>query len=435
MPTRSDAQKPAAGPRFVVVGLGGYALVHIEAVRWLASQNVATLSGVVALDVDRKARPELVSTLKKERVVLYESLDQFLDSGHPADVLTVPVGIAAHVPMSVSALRAGLDVYCEKPVAATVQDVDRLVTVQEQTGRKVAVGYQHLSSNSIQQIKARILDGRLGPVRRATLLCGWPRSRQYYTRNEWTGKMRIDGHWILDSPANNALAHYVMNVLYLCGAGTQPTAVPKNVRAGLYRANPIEGPDTVEMEMETDTGARVHCCLTHARATAFGPSIRLECERGRVYWETDNGKAIIRYVRGGTEEFDNQTHEHWRFDGFKDLVQAIRDNRPPLCTPALARSQTLAINAMHEACPVVRQIPAEFTQVVEDWEMFPPNTRGEFFRVRSLDEYLRVALEEKATLADIGVPWAKGQAYEWFSVREYRHFPASEATGEVQGGT
>jgi predicted dehydrogenase len=412
----------------VVVGLGGYGLVHIEAVRWLASQNLARLAGVVALEVDRKARPDLVSALKDERVTLHDSVEDFFASGHTADMLTVPVGIDAHVPLSVRALRAGLDVYCEKPVAATVQEVDRLLDVQEETGRTVAVGYQHLWSHSIQQIKARILDGRLGPVRRATLLCGWPRSKRYYTRNEWTGKLRHHDRWILDSPANNAHAHYVMNVLYLCGGGANGTAVPTKVRAGLFRANPIEGPDTVQLEMETDTGVRVHCCLTHANAVPSGPSLRLECEKGRVYWDTDEGRTIVRYARGGTEMFDNQTHERWRFDGFKDLVLALREKRSPLCTPLLARAQTLAINAMHEACPAVRHIPEEDVQIVEDWEMFPPKTPGEFHRVRNLDEYLRVAVEENATLAELGVPWAKGEPYDWFSVGEYRHFPTSRGS-------
>ncbi len=97
-------------PRFVVVGLGGYGLVHIDAVRWLAEQGLATLVGVVALDVDRKARPEMTASLLQQGVQLYENVDQFFSSGAEANVLTVPVGIHMHVPMSIRAMRSGLDV-------------------------------------------------------------------------------------------------------------------------------------------------------------------------------------------------------------------------------------------------------------------------------------------------------------------------------------
>jgi predicted dehydrogenase len=412
--------------RFVVVGLGGYGLVHIDAIRWLAAQRLATLAGVVALELDRTAQPEMTASLAREGVQLFDSVDHFLASGFSADILTIPIGIHMHVPLSIAAMRAGLHIYCEKPAAATVQEVDEMIAVQRSTGRTAAVGFQHIHSHSIKELKARIVDGRLGAVRRASLFCGWPRSRQYYARNEWAGKLRVGPDWILDSPANNAHAHYLMNLLYLCEADPKRAAIPRKVRAELYRANPIECPDTVQIKIELEDGARIHCFLTHANATPAGPSARLECERGKVYWETDNGKTIIRYRDGTTEDFDNLTHQKWRFDGFTDLVTALREGREPLCTPALARAQTLAINLMHESCPTVSQIPDDYVQVVEDWEMFPPNTRGTFHRVRNLDEYMRIAIEEDAFASDLGVVWAAGGHSQWFSARDYRSFPASQ---------
>ena len=201
--------------RFAVVGLGGYGLVHINAVRWLAGLGLGNLVGVIALESDRKQRPDLVRDLLSAHCTLYGSVDEFLAGGaQSADVLTVPIGINMHLPVSASAMRAGLHVYCEKPAAATVQDVDALIAAKRETGRTIAIGYQHIYSNSIQQLKSRISGGRLGSVRSLSLMCGWPRSETYYSRNEWAGKMRVGGEWILDSPANNAHAHYLLNALY-----------------------------------------------------------------------------------------------------------------------------------------------------------------------------------------------------------------------------
>ena len=417
---------PERRPRFVVVGLGGYGLVHIDAVRWLEGKGLGSLVGVVALEVDRVARPEMAESLVKQGVVLYESVEDFYSSGDAAEVLTVPVGIHMHVPMSVAAMRRGLHVYCEKPVAGTVQEVDELIAAQRETARTVAIGFQHIWSRSIQELKARIVDGRLGPVRKASLLCGWPRSRQYYTRNEWTGKLRVGQHWILDSPANNAHAHYLMNALYLCGGSRESAAMPGRLRAELYRANPIEGPDTVQMKCETGGGASIHICLTHANAAPLGPLLHLECAAGTAEWEGDNGKTVVRYGRGGSEEFDNCTHEKWRYDGFADFVAAIHEGREPLCTPALARAQTLAVNGMHESCPSILEIPREEVDLVEDWEMFPPNTRGMFHRVRGLDESLRSALARDLFLSELGIPWARSVSASWFQLRDYRQYPSGD---------
>ncbi len=413
--------------RFVVVGLGGYGLVHIDAVRWLASQGLATLAGVVALDVDRKARPELTGSLVEQGVKLYESTDEFFSSGDGAEVFTVPVGIHLHVPMSIRAMRSGLHVYCEKPVAGTVQEVDQLLAVQSETGKTVAIGFQHLWGRSIQELKARIVDGRLGAVKRGTVICGWPRSRQYYARNEWAGKLRVGPHWILDSPANNAHAHYLMNALYLCGEQRDTAAIPESVRAELFHANPIEGPDTVQLKCELKNGAGIHLCFTHANAAPTGPVLFLDCAAGSVHWEGDNGKTVIRYRNGEVEELDNLTHDKWRYDGFADLTRSIQERREPICTPALARAQTLTINAMHESCPAIGEIPREEVQIIEDWEMFPPETRGTFHRVRNLDEHLRAALERDLFLSELGIPWARECRADWYPLLNYRCYPSGKA--------
>ncbi len=414
--------------RFVVVGLGGYGLVHIDAVKWLAGQGLAKLVGVVALEIDRKQRPTLVESLLKQDVALYDSVEDFISSGlSTADVLTVPVGINMHVPMSIVAMKAGLHVYCEKPVAATVQEVDQLIRVEKQTGRRIAVGFQHIYSNSMSQLKSRICDERLGQVRSFVLMCGWPRSHQYYTRNEWTGKMRVRGDWILDSPANNAHSHYVLNTLYLSSSKSGTAANPREVTAELYRANKIEGPDTVQIKLVTDEGSKGFIILTHANGRQNGPYMQLDCENGTAYWQTDNGNTFIRYRDGSTEEFDNLVHEKWRFEGFLDFVSAIQEGRSPLCTPELSRSHTLTINAMHESCPEIHSIPHEYISEAEDWEMFPPDTKGMFRRVRGLDEYIEVALNERSFFSELGMPWAKVSPPIPFNVEAYDHFPSSGA--------
>jgi len=411
--------------RFVVIGLGGYGLVHIDAIRWLAGQGSARLTGVVALEMDRKLHPDMVRTLQSENVALYDDIDQFMETGvNDADVLTVPIGIHLHVPISVNAMKAGLDVYCEKPVAATVQEVHTLIEAQRQTGRLVAIGFQHLYSHSIQELKKRICGGKLGAVKRITLRCGWPRSQQYYSRNEWAGRLRKDDHWILDSPANNANAHYVLNTLYLCSRDSGRAAMPRTVRAELYRANRIESPDTVQLQFTTGEGAEGHIILSHANRRENGPFMHIVCEKGRAYWQTDDGKTLIRYDDGTTEEFSNTADERWRYNGFKDMIAAVREKRPPLCTPDVALPQTVAINAMHESCPKVNQISQEYITESEDWEMFPPDTRGLFRKIQDLDEYVRVAIAEGEMFSALGVPWAKPVESILFSTGDYRSFPA-----------
>lgn len=397
--------------RFVVIGLGGYGLVHLDAVQWLAQQGLGRLTGMIALPEDRKKNPERTAALQSQGITLFESIDDFFAHGTDlADVVGVPIGIHQHVPVSCAALQAGLHVYCEKPLAATVPEVDRLIQVRNASNRKLAVGFQHIYSHSIQQLKARICAGRLGRVQSISLLCGWPRSRQYFTRNEWAGKLRLGSDWVLDSPANNAHAHYVLNMLYLASAAENTAAVPVALRAELYRANAIESCDTVQMKYTTPEGVNCHALLTHANARPLGPLMKIVGEKGSVAWEGDNGQTLIEYAGGSAERFNNETHDKWRYEGFRDLVHAIQNDTAPLCSPEIARSHTLTIKAMHESCPEIVTVSKEFIDQVEDWEMFPPNTKGNFNRIRDLDQHLLEAFQQNVFLSELGVPWAQSRA-------------------------
>jgi predicted dehydrogenase len=69
-----------------------------------------------------------------------------------------------HVPMSLDAVRAGKDVYVEKPVSHTVEEGARLIQAVEQTGRVLQVGYQQRSWDIFQQAAELVHAGRLGKI-------------------------------------------------------------------------------------------------------------------------------------------------------------------------------------------------------------------------------------------------------------------------------
>jgi predicted dehydrogenase len=83
-----------------------------------------------------------------------------------------------HVPMAVDAMRAGKDVYVEKPVSHNVEEGGRLIAAVEETKRVLQAGYQQRSWD-IFQLGAEIArSGRLGQV--TLVLSSW---YQDYLRN------------------------------------------------------------------------------------------------------------------------------------------------------------------------------------------------------------------------------------------------------------
>ncbi len=408
--------------RFVVIGLGGMAKVHLDAVAWLEKQGLAKLRGVVAIEFDRRRFPDLVQSFVARQIPLYASIEEFLQrAADSADVLTVPIGIHQHVPVSSAALRAGLHVYCEKPVAATIQEVDQLIAEQKSSGKIVGINFQNIYSSSIQNLKARICDGRLGELKSAALICSWPRSRNYYARNDWAGKMRKGEDWILDSPVNNAMGHYLHIMLYLASGLRYATATPHEITAELYRAANIESYDTAALCVRCANGKLVHGYFTLAGSQVYGPVMELICENGRAIWQNFNGETNIRYRNGREEKFNNGPPE-WTYEGFRNFVRAIGGEESLLCPPEVCRSHTLCVNGAHESCPAIQNFPSAEITVVTDKEMPPSEAMAEFDRVPGLNALLQQAFAQRKLLSEIGIPWA--YAGKTFDLQNYDHFPA-----------
>ncbi|HME01361.1 MAG TPA: Gfo/Idh/MocA family oxidoreductase [Terriglobia bacterium] len=69
-----------------------------------------------------------------------------------------------HAPIAIAAMRAGKDVYCEKPMTHTIPEALEMVKVSKETGRVVQVGSQSLSMQSTHKGKEWVDSGAIGNV-------------------------------------------------------------------------------------------------------------------------------------------------------------------------------------------------------------------------------------------------------------------------------
>ena len=69
-----------------------------------------------------------------------------------------------HAPITIAALKAGKHVFCEKPMAITAEEADKMVKAAKETGLKLSVGYQSRFSDDAQLLKQMISSGELGEI-------------------------------------------------------------------------------------------------------------------------------------------------------------------------------------------------------------------------------------------------------------------------------
>ena len=69
-----------------------------------------------------------------------------------------------HHKQTVDALKAGLHVYCEKPMTKTVEEAFNVEKVWKETGKVMQVGVQSTSLNVWDEVRGMLQDGKLGKV-------------------------------------------------------------------------------------------------------------------------------------------------------------------------------------------------------------------------------------------------------------------------------
>ena len=74
-----------------------------------------------------------------------------------------------HAEMAIAALEAGKHVWCEKPMAVTLGDAERMAAAARASGKVAALGYNYIQNPALRQIGALIADGAIGVVNHVRL--------------------------------------------------------------------------------------------------------------------------------------------------------------------------------------------------------------------------------------------------------------------------
>jgi predicted dehydrogenase len=386
----------AAPVRVLMVAIGGYGYYYLEA---LLGHPHAALAGVVDPEAGRSRAWPVVAQLG---VPVCNTVEQFYGAGHAADLTVIASPIHWHVTQSRVALAHGSHVLCDKPLGATVQEADALVDARDRAGRFVMIGYQWSFSTAIQALKRDILAGAFGRPRRFSALCAWPRDLAYYRRNNWAGRLRDPdtGRWVLDSPANNAMAHFLHNLLYLAGPAIDESAAPQEVQAEIYRAYAIESADTTTCRARVGSGAdeiELLFFASHVTEAAIEPVFRLEFDEATVT-SGEPLRVIVGRGRTGIAKQYGAPDDTPQFQKLSDAIAVAGGaSASVVCGPEAARAQTLVVNGMHESVPDVRTFPAALVE--ED------ASSGRRW-VRGLDDVLARLYEQAQLPSELGIDWA-----------------------------
>jgi len=107
--------------------------------------------------------------LEKARAQLNPAAKSYLDYHDllaEKDIQAVVIGSPDHwhVPMTMDALKAGKDVYVEKPLTHNMDEGRKLAAFVKTRNERVQVGYQQRNTPTFERVKELVAEGKLGDI-------------------------------------------------------------------------------------------------------------------------------------------------------------------------------------------------------------------------------------------------------------------------------
>ncbi|KUL38284.1 Gfo/Idh/MocA family protein [Streptomyces regalis] len=261
------------------VGLVGYGLAGSV----FHAPLIATTEGL-ALDTVVTSNPERQEQARAEHpdVRLAATPDELLARAADLDLVVLASPNKTHVPLATAALKAGLPVVVDKPIAGTAAEARELAALAEERGLLLSVFQNRRWDNDFLTLRRLLAEGELGDVWRFE-------SRFERWRPQLKGGWRESG-----DPAEiggllyDLGSHLVDQALVLFGPVTQVYAESDVRRSG------AETDDDTFIALTHAGGVRSHLYAS-ATTAQLGPRFRvLGSKAGYVKYGLDPQEAALR---------------------------------------------------------------------------------------------------------------------------------------------
>ncbi len=351
--------RPLPPVRLGVIGLGNMGAHHA---RTLASGSVpyCTLAAVADSNERRTADFGDVPRFTDGRALIR--------SGH-VDAVLIATPHFSHVPIGIAALKAGLHVLMEKPIAVHQADAQRLLRAHKNPAQVFAAMFNQRTDPHYQKVRELVRSGELGALHRISwTITDWFRTRAYYESSPWRATWAGEGGGVL----LNQCVHNLDLFIWIFG---QPATVRSLCQLGRFHDIEVEDNVAALFELPDRTLATFN---TSTGETPGTNRLEIAAERGRLVLE-DNRLTLVRnevpasefsrtcpegYLRPSTWTVDiplpaSRGEQHLGI--LKNFVAAIQSGEPLIAPASEGLDSVALINAILAASLEDRTIKLPFS--------------------------------------------------------------------------
>jgi UDP-N-acetyl-2-amino-2-deoxyglucuronate dehydrogenase len=222
--------------RFGLVGCGMISVKHADAIKMFPDAELVAVCDII------KERAEDLA--QKYDCKSYQDFDEMLKDDS-IGVITIATPSGFHADMSIKALQAKKHVLCEKPMALSTKDTQRVIDAETESGKKFLLIKQNKYNPPIVALKDVVYNNKLGDLIMINSNVYWNRNPEYYASAEWRGTKDLDGGSLF-----TLASHFLDLMIWVGGNVTSVTSVMKN-----FNHPQIETEDAAIAILKFDNGA------------------------------------------------------------------------------------------------------------------------------------------------------------------------------------
>ncbi len=251
--------------KIAIVGCGTISTNHLNAVKALDNVKVVALCDV------KRERAEAAAGKFELDVSIYTDYAEML-ANEELDSVHICTPHYLHAPMTIAALEKNINVFLEKPICISREEITMLIEVEKKSSGKVCVCFQNRFNPSVALAKKLCAED--GGVKAAYGSVFWYRSEKYYTESGWRGAYSTEGGGVMINQA-------IHTIDLLC----QFLGTPKTVcatKANHHLKGIIEVEDTCEGVIGFDSGKAANFYATTSFDGKDSTTVYLVTEKKRT---------------------------------------------------------------------------------------------------------------------------------------------------------
>ncbi|MBE6645764.1 MAG: Gfo/Idh/MocA family oxidoreductase [Ruminococcaceae bacterium] len=252
--------------KVALVGCGTIAPNHLRALKSIPYVKIVALCDLNFEKAEsRKNEYELDCNV-------YTDFDVMLDS-EELDSLHVATPHYLHAPMTLKALKKGINVFLEKPMCISKDEIEELIKAESESNAKVCVCFQNRFNPST--VLAERIANEDGGVKSAFGSVFWFRDEKYYTNSGWRGEFATEGGGVMinqaihtldllcyylgkpDSVMATVTNHHLKDVIEVEDSAEGIIKFENGKKANFYMTTSFEGRDATILYLVTEKKRRI----------------------------------------------------------------------------------------------------------------------------------------------------------------------------------